>query len=136
MDSIIEQIKQILTENGAENVFSVFDAKPVSGKGKFFTVTGIRELEWLTPIYTDTAIYLPFKAIAEIKTTAPISFDESALCDYFHRNIEAGIDKLTGMNSRVRKITLMPDKTLNRLVLTAEINISGIREIAGEEQVI
>ncbi len=134
MDSIIAQIKQSLTENGTENVFSVFDAKPVSGKGDFFTTVGVRELEWLAPIYTDSAIYMPFKVIAEIKITAPISCGGDSVFKYFHREIEAGIDKLIGMKSYVRKITLSPDKTLNRLVLAAEMNLSGIREIKREEQ--
>lgn len=129
MDSIIAQIRQILTENGAENVFSVFDAKPVSGKGQFFTVAGVRELEWLTPIYTDAIIYMPFRAVAEIRTTAPINCDGMTLCDYFHREIEPGLDKITGMDSRVRKTVLTTDKALNRLVLAAEVNITGIREI-------
>lgn len=133
MDNIIDQIRNILTENGAENVFSAFDAKPVSGKGKFFTTVGVRELEWLTPIYTKSVIFLPFRAVAEIKTTAPVSCDEAALCDYFHQHTEPGIDKMAGMDSRVRKITLMPDKTLNRIVLTAEVSLSGIREIEREE---
>ncbi|MBP3379251.1 MAG: hypothetical protein J6K77_00090 [Ruminococcus sp.] len=134
MDSIITQINQILTENGAENVFSVFDAKPVSGKGQFFTVTGVRDLEWSTPIYTNAVICLPFKAVAEIRTTAPINCDGMTLCDYFHRKIESGIDKMNGMDSRVQKMALTTDKTLNRLVLAAEVSISGIREITREEQ--
>lgn len=134
MDNIIEQIRHILTKNGAENVFSAFDSKPVSGKGKFFTTVGVRELEWLAPIYTNAVICLPFRAVAEIKTTAPVSCDEAAICDYFHQNIEPGIDKMTGMKSTVRKVALATDKTLNRLILTAEVNLSGIRKIEREEQ--
>lgn len=134
MHGIIAQIKNILTENGAENVFSVFDAKPVSGKGQFFTVTGVRELEWLTPIYTDATIYMPFRAVAEIRTAAPISCDERTVCDYFRRRIEPGLTKMNGMNSRVRKVALSPDKTLNRLVISAEVSVGGIRELSREEQ--
>ena len=79
LTEIIDSVVNALRGNGADEVYSAFDAKPVEKKNRgIFTTVGISAFESTTPIYTYNMIYLPFKAEIEINVTAPAQV--SACC--------------------------------------------------------
>ena len=127
MKDMLAQIKTAFINNGGENIYTAFDALPVRDKGKFFTVLSIGEYETLTPIYTDTTVYMPVKAELAVKVFAPENCSQQALCEYYSTNFERAVDKLCGMSSRLLRLDVTMDKTLGRLMLKAVLKIGGMK---------
>lgn len=128
MIEVINAIKQELTENGAENIYSAFDAIPIISKGRFFTVIGMKNFECSTPVYSQYTIYMPFKAEIEIKIHAPESSTMQELCEYYENNIDGVISGISGLSSRVSGMSVKQDKNINRLVLTVTFSAGGMKK--------
>lgn len=132
MIEVINAIKQELIENGAENVYSAFDAIPIVSKGRFFTVIGMKNFECSTPVYSQYTIYMPFKAEIEIKIHAPENNTMQELCEYYENSIDGAIRGISGLSSRVSGMSLKQDKNISRLVLTVTFSAGGMKKIDRE----
>lgn len=132
MIEVINAIKRELTESGAENVYSAFDALPVLSKGRFFTVIGMKNFECSTPIYSQYTIYMPFRAEIEIKILAPESGTMEEVCNYYENSIGGVISGLSGLSSRVSGMSVKQDKNIGRLVLTVTFSAGGMKKIDRE----
>jgi hypothetical protein len=51
------------------------------------------------------------------------------LYSYYDSKVAPAIDKLTDLNGRLTKLSIKQDSNIGRLVLTAEVTVSGIRRI-------
>lgn len=134
MIDIINKIKEKITENGTENVYSAFDAIPISAKGEFFTVIGIKSFEYNTPVYSQYTIYMPFRAEIEIKILAPESSSMEKLCDYYESEISGTINKLSGLSSNISNISVKHDKNIGRLVLDVIVSVGGMKKTERETE--
>ena len=83
MIHILKELKQVLIDNGCENVYLAYDALPVEKKGKYFTVIALKNFETTVPAYSLTMIYVPFSAELEINVTAPEGSTMEELCNYY-----------------------------------------------------
>lgn len=130
LTDIISAAVNALRSCGADNVYSAFDAYPTELKSRgFFTVVGTGGLEYSAPVYSYSTVYLPFKARAEISVTAPECSTMSGLYTYYDSKIAPAIDQLSDLSGRLTKLSLKHDSNIGRLVLTAEVSVSGIRHI-------
>lgn len=134
MIDIINAVKQELIENGAENIYSAFDAVPVSSKGKFFTVIGIKNFECSTPVYSQYTIYMPFRAELEIKILAPESTSLEETCNYYESHISGAINGLSGLSSNISRMSVKQDRNIGRLVLTVTVSAGGMKKIQRETE--
>ena len=127
---IIDSIIDKFTESGVENVYSAFDAAPLSDKGRdIFTVVGVAEFESSTPIYSLSYIYLPFRTELEIKVTGSKDTSMSDLYEYFDDNIQPAIEDMSDLNCSLKKLSVKYDSNIQRLVLTIRLAASGINKI-------
>ncbi len=130
LTEIIRVVAGALKESGATEVYSAFDAYPTERKGAgYFTLVSTGGLECTAPVYSTTTVYLPYKAKAEIMVTAPESENMAKLYSYYDSKVAPAIDKLTDLNGRLTKLSIKQDSNIGRLVLTAEVTVSGIRRI-------
>lgn len=134
MIDIINTVKQELIDNGTENVYSAFDAIPVSSKGKFFTVIGVKNFECSTPIYSQYTIYMPFRAELEIKVLAPENTSMEEICTYYESEVGGVINKLSGLSSNISRMSVKQDKNIGRLVLTVTLSAGGMKKIQRETE--
>lgn len=134
MIDVINTIKQELIESGAENIYSAFDAIPVSYKGRFFTVIGMKNFECSTPVYSQYTIYMPFRAELEIKILAPESSSMEEIWNYYESGISETINKLSGLISNISGISIKHDKNIGRLVLSVIISAGGMKKIQRETE--
>lgn len=132
MTDIINIIRQELTESGAENVYSAFDALPVSSKGKFFTVIGMKSFEYSTPVYSQYTVYMPFRAELEIRVLAPVSTSMEEICSYYETAIGGVINSIAGLSSNISGMSVKHDKNIGRLVLTVTVSAGGMKKIERE----
>ncbi|MCM1132151.1 MAG: hypothetical protein NC340_01635 [Ruminococcus flavefaciens] len=134
MTDIINDIKNSLIESGATGIYSTFDALPVAGKGDIFTVIGIKNLSYSTPVYSQYMIYMPFRAELEIKILAPESTSVEKIFSYYESVIGRVISQMVGLNSSISGMSVKPDKNIGRLVLTVSVSVGGIRKIEREAE--
>ncbi len=132
MIDIINEVKQEFINGGVENVYSAFDAIPVSNKGKIFTVIGMKKFECSMPIYSQYTIYMPYKAELEIKVLAPESSTMEELCNYYETEISGIVNSFTGISSNISGISVKQDKNISKLVLTVNISAGGMKKIQRE----
>ncbi len=130
INSVIKAVASALVSAGAENVYSAFDAVPVEQKSRgIFTTVGISSLECSAPISSAYTIFMPFKADVAVNVTAPRGFSEKALFDYYSSYIETALGRLSGLESRLKKLSVKYDSNINRLVLGAVFGIGGMTTI-------
>lgn len=134
MIDIINTVKQELIDNGTENVYSAFDAVPVSSKGKFFTVIGMKNFECSTPVYSQYTIYMPFRTELEIRILAPESSSMEEICGYYESEIGGVINRLSGLSSNISGMSVKQDKNIGRLVLTVTLSAGGMKKIQRETE--
>lgn len=134
MTDIINTIKQILVDNGTENVYSSFDALPIETKGSFFTVIGIKKLEYSKPVYSEFIIYMPFRAEIEISVLAPLSSSIDEICSYYKSEIKKSIQNIAGFNTCISDVSVKQDKNIGRFVLKVTVSADGIRRIEREQE--
>lgn len=130
LTEIIKAAVAALRDSGASEVYSAFDAYPIERKGAgFFTVVSTGGLECSTPVYSTSTVYLPYKAKVEIMVTAPESGTMAKLYEYYDSRVAPAIDKLSDLSGRLTKLSMKQDSNIGRLVMTAEVTVSGIRRI-------
>ncbi len=124
LETIINAIKAKLEENGADNVYSAFDNVNMESRSKsIFTVVDISSFESSAPIYSLYTVYIPYKAEAEIKVTAPENCSMTDIYRYYDKFIGTA---LAGFNGSFKGMTVKFDSNIRRLVLTAKLSLSGI----------
>ncbi len=127
LETIINAVKAKLEECGAAPVCSAFDNIPAERRSKgIFTVVDICSFESSAPIYSLYTIYIPYRAEAEIRVTAPESCSMTELYRYCDKFIGAAAAGLSGMNGSIKGMTVKYDSNICRLVLTAKLLLSGI----------
>lgn len=125
--TVINTVISAISETGAENVYSAFDAVPLEYKGRdIFTTVGVSSLECSAPIFSAYSVFLPFHAETDISVAAPKDLSAGALYDYYTKYISAAVGELSGLNSSLKKLFIKYDSNISRLVLTAKVSISGI----------
>ena len=130
MRELINEIIAKLRRQGVEDVYSAFDAKAVDHKGSgFFTVVGFSAFEASSPIYSPYTVYMPFKAEADIKVTAPQSSSMTELYDYYDSRISKAVEEMSGLTCRLSSMSVKFDSNIQRLVLDVRIAVSGITKI-------
>lgn len=130
LSNIIRTIISELDFGGVENVYSAFDAVSLERKNKgIFTVVGVNSFESSAPIYSQYTIFVPFKAEIGISVTAPESSSLEQLYNYYDEKVSPVINKLSGLSSSIRGMTIKFDSAIHRLVLTAKLLASGITRI-------
>ncbi|MDE7365069.1 MAG: hypothetical protein K2N27_09365 [Ruminococcus sp.] len=134
MTDIINTIKQVLVNNDAENVYSSFDSLPIEAKGRFFTVIGIKKLEYSKPVYSEFTIYMPFRTEIEISILAPLSTSIDKVWNYYKSKIKESIQNIAGLNTCISDISVKQDKNISRFVLKVTISADGIRKIEREQE--
>lgn len=135
MMDIINRIKQELTKNGTEDVYSAFDAIPVSSKGNFFTIIGFRNFESLTPIYSQYTIYIPFRAELEITVTAPKNVTMEEIYNYYEIKIGKIIDSICGLTNNIYRMSVKPDNSINGFILSVGLSLEGMKKIERETEI-
>lgn len=135
MIDIINKIKQEIKEKGTEDIYSAFDAIPVSLKGDFFTVIGFRNFESLTPIYSQYTIYIPFKAELEITVTAPKNATMEEIYNYYEIKIGRIIDSICGLTNNICRMAVKPDNSMKRFVLSVGLSLEGMKKIDRETEI-
>lgn len=128
MLTVLNELKTALTNIGNDSVYLAFDAQPASAKGKYITVIGTKSFEYLAPVYSPYTIYFPFRTELEISVTAPEYSDISSLYTYFSTKVQPAVDNMSGLCSRLSKLTVKHDTNLKKLVLTAVFSAGGIRQ--------
>lgn len=127
---IIDNIIAKFTENGAEPVYSAFDARAVSKKGGgIFTVVGISSFESSPPIYSPYTVYIPFKSELEISITAPDGYSMVELYDYYDSKIAPTVFELSGLTCELSRMSVKFDSNIQRLVMNIRIAASGITKL-------
>lgn len=127
LKDIITCVTQKLAEQGAQNVYSAFDAQAVEKKGSgIFTVVGVSWFECSSPIYTKYTLFMPYKAELDINVTAPERYTLEQLYSYYDEYIDPVISDMTGLTCSLKKLTLKYDSNLRRLVLNVKLGASGI----------
>lgn len=127
LETIINAVKAKLEECGAVPVYSAFDNVPAERRGKeIFTVVEICSFESSAPIYSLYTVYIPYRAEAEIRVTAPESCSMTVLYRYCDKFIGAAAAGLSGINGSIKGMTVKYDSNISRLVLTAKLSLSGI----------
>lgn len=130
LTDIINAAVTALRSCGAGEVYSAFDAYPTELKSRgFFTVVGTGGLEYCTPIYSYSTVFIPFRAKLEISVTAPENSSMTSLYEYFDSKIAPAADQLSDLSGRLTKLSLKHDSNIGRLVLTAEMSVSGVRHV-------
>ncbi len=130
LNELIENVIDKLTDYGAENVYSAFDAAPLADKGHdIFTVVSVAEFETSTPIYSLSYIYLPFRAEFEIKVTGSKDISMTDLYDYFDEYIQPALEDMTDLNCSLKKLSVRYDSNIQRLVLTVRAAANGLNKI-------
>lgn len=135
MIDIINRIKQELAENGTEDVYSAFDAVPVSSKGDFFTVIGFRNFESLTPIYSQYIVYIPFRAELEITVTAPKDATMEEIYNYYKMKIGGIIDSICGLTNNICRMSVKPDNSIKRFILSVGLSLEGMKKIERKTEI-
>ena len=135
LNTVIREIAAALSDRGASPVYSAFDAADIRRKGSgVFTVVEVRSLESFSPIYSALSIFLPFKAEASIRVTAPRDWDMKLLYAYFDDHIAPAIGDMSSLTSSLRSLSLKQDSNIGRLVLTATLSVSGVVRSERSEQ--
>lgn len=136
MTDIINTIKQVLVNNGAENVYSSFDSLPIEAKGSFFTVIGIKKLEYSKPVYSEFTIYMPFRTEIEISILAPLSTSIDKMYSYYKSKVRDSIQNMAELNTCtcISDISVKQDKNIGRFVLKVTVSADGIRKIEREQE--
>ena len=127
MRELINDIIVKLSRQGVEDIYSAFDAKAVDHKGGgFFTVVGFNSFEASSPIYSPYTVYMPFKAEADIKVTAPKSSSMTELYDYYDSRISKTVEGMSGLTCRLSGMSVKFDSNIQRLVLDVRLAVSGV----------
>ena len=134
MIDVINRIKQELIENGTRDVYSAFDAIPVTSKGGFFTVIVFRNFESLTPIYSKYTIYIPFKAELEITVTSPKDATMEEVYNYYEVKISKVIDRICGFTNNISRMSVKSDSNIKRFILSVGLSVEGIQKIERETE--
>ncbi len=130
LKAILEKIEQELENNGVERIYTAFDYISIEKKGKeIFTVVGIDSFESYAPIYSESVIYLSFKAEAAVSLVAPESFTMAELYDYFDGSILPALMNMTNLTCSLRDLTIKNDTNINRLVLKVKFSVTGITRL-------
>ena len=132
MIEILRQIRQALDDKGVVNVCPSYDAMSVCDKGDYFVVIGAGEYEALSPIHSETKIYIPVKCDVKFTVYAPPQLSQEQLYGYYRSSLESTIDSLCGLNSRLKSITTSYDAKLRKQTLTAVLKISCMKTIQKE----
>lgn len=126
---IVSGIIEKLRENGVKPVYSAFDAVSVERKDRgFFTVVGVDSFELQTPVYSQFTAFLPYRSGIDLCVTAPENFSMESLYRYFSENILTAVMNFSGVNCSMKKISIKHDSNINRHVLTARLEVSGIEK--------
>ena len=129
INSIIKEIIEKLSAKGLKEVYSTYDAVPLERKSRnFFTVIGLDTFESQQPIYSPETVFIPYKAEIFINVTAPESYSMRKLYEYFSGNIKPVIMENSGLDFYIKKVSMKHDTQVSRLVLTAEISVTGIEK--------
>ncbi len=127
LKDIISKISCALAENGAENIYSAFDNIPAAYKGReLFTVVGIESFECNTPIYSQYAVFIPFKAEVCVNIAAPPDCSAERLYDYFDKHILPAFEDISSLTCSLKKLVIKKESTLGKLVLRVNFSASGI----------
>lgn len=127
---ILEQAVSALTDAGVPEVYSSFDSISLERKSRgIFTVVGVGRFESTAPVYSEYAMYLPFKAELDIRVTAPENWSMEKLYDYYSEKISPALVSLSGLTTSVAGITMKHDSNISRLVLGIKLSVSGISRI-------
>lgn len=130
MRELINDIIAKLRRQGVEDICSAFDAKAIDHKGSgFFTVVGFSAFEASSPIYSPYTVYMPFRAEADIKVTAPRSSSMTELYDYYDSRISNTVEEMSGLTCRLSGMSIKFDSNIQRLVLDVRLAVSGITRI-------
>lgn len=130
LKKILDQIAEELRSCGVKEVYTAFDNIPIEKKGAgIYTVAAIESFESSAPIYSDSIIYLPFKAEASISLIAPQSMTMAKLYDCFDADILPIIDKMGSLTCSLRNLTMKNDANIRKLVLKVRFSASGISRL-------
>ena len=128
--NIIESLVTELRNSGVTEIYSAFDAIPVSRKSSgFFTVADIGGFECDRPIYSQYTVFMPFKSEVLLSVTAPEDSRLDRLYSYFGSDIEPVLLSLSDLDCRLSKVTVKHDSNIRRLVLTASFSVCGVERI-------
>lgn len=135
MIDIIKMIRNKFISDGIKNVYSTFDAVPLSSKGKYSVLIGMKNFEYSTPVYSQYTIYMPFRAEIDIKILAPESSTMEEICNYYEQNVSESVNGLSGLNGSISGISIKHDKNIGRLVLSVAVSAGGMKKIQRETEV-
>lgn len=127
LETIINAVKEKLTECGVSPVYSTFEnISPERREKGIFTVTDICSFESSAPVYSLYTVYLPYKAEVEIRVTAPENYTAAQLYRYYDKYISTAIADISGQSGSLRGMTVKFDSNIHRLVLSAKVGLCGI----------
>lgn len=127
INTIIQNIKNVITTDDYKSVYSSFDNIPYYNKNKeISTYIGIKEFQTRKTVYSVNTIFIPFSAVAEISVTAPLDSSAETLLEFFDKNIMKKLNNSIYHYPEIKKLVIKPDTNIKRLVLQCEFKISGI----------
>lgn len=127
---IIEQLSAELKDCGVKEVYTAFDNIPADSKGgEPYTVVSVEGFESTAPIYTDSYLYIPFKADACISLVAPRSVTMAQLYDRFDREILPVVEKIGSMKCTLKNLTMKYDTNMRKTVLKMRLCVSGLSRL-------
>ena len=127
INKIISEVIDKLSAKGLKEVYSAYDAIPVERKSRnFYVIIGADTFESQQPVYSPTTIFLPYNAVISVRVTAPENYSMRKLYEYFSDNVKPVIMENTGTDFYIKKVSMKHDTQISRLVLTAEISVTGI----------
>ena len=130
LNDIIKTVADKLSDSGVSPVYSAFDGVPAEQKCRgIYTVVGVENFSSTAPVYSLSAVYLPFRTDISIRVTAPKDMSAEKLFGYYSSKIAPALDDLSGLSCSLSKLTLKYDSNISRLVLTAILSAGGVTRI-------
>lgn len=129
MRDILNEVRAALEKRGNDRVFFAFDTISSNYKGEIYTLLGIKSYEAMTPVYSQYTVFMPFKAEIEITVSAPQLTSMASLYSHFEEKIKPAIDDISGLSSRLCRLSIKQDSNLKRFLLTAGFSTGGVRRI-------
>ncbi|MDE6035756.1 MAG: hypothetical protein K2G36_07600 [Ruminococcus sp.] len=129
INKIIDEVIEKLSAKGLKEVYSEYDAIPADRKSRqFYIIIGSDTFESQQPVYSPANIFLPYKAVISVRVTAPENYSMNKLYEYFSGNVKPVIMENTGTDFYIKRVSMKHDTQISRLVLTAEISVTGIEK--------
>lgn len=130
LKKIVSEVIDCIKGGEVKDVFPAFDGTLLENKPKsVVTFIGVKNLTVDKPIFSYDNYFCPFEAEISVSVTAPQWCGAYTLYDFFSNVVIARLVDSAYIFGGIKNLSVKFDSTINRLVLSADIAVSGCETI-------